>query len=105
MSVVRSSVIASAKYSCSGSLDRFVKGKTTIDKRGAAAGAAAFASGGAVALVEGTVGDDHSHHSPAATIRMPARSTIAIGRRKSRGAAGGGGRAATGVSALGVLAM
>src|SRR6266853_5017381 len=34
-SVVRSSVMPSAKYSCSGSFDRFVKGKTTIDSRGA----------------------------------------------------------------------
>src|ERR1700738_4825336 len=34
-SVVRSSVIPSAKYSWSGSFDRFVNGRTTIDKRGA----------------------------------------------------------------------
>src|ERR1700731_3790857 len=34
-SVVRSSVIESAKYSLSGSFDRFVNGRTTIDKRGA----------------------------------------------------------------------
>ena len=33
-SVVRSSVIPSAKYSCSGSLERFVKGNTAIDRRG-----------------------------------------------------------------------
>lgn len=33
-SVVRSSVIASTKYSCSGSLDRLAKGRTTIDRRG-----------------------------------------------------------------------
>ena len=37
-SVVRSSVIASAKYCCSGSLPRLTKGSTTIDRRGAAAG-------------------------------------------------------------------
>src|SRR6516225_1236123 len=37
-SVVRSSVIPSAKYSCSRSSLRFVKGSTTIDRRGAAAG-------------------------------------------------------------------
>src|SRR5215469_12088198 len=30
-SVVRSSVIASAKYSCSGSLDKFANGRTTTD--------------------------------------------------------------------------
>src|ERR1700730_506479 len=40
-SVVRSSVIPSAKYSWSGSFDRLAKGRTTIDSRGAdfAAGA------------------------------------------------------------------
>jgi hypothetical protein len=39
-SVVRSSVIPSAKYCCSRSSLRFVKGSTTIDRRGAATGAA-----------------------------------------------------------------
>ena len=34
-SVVRSSVIPSAKYCCSGSLLRLAKGSTTIDRRGA----------------------------------------------------------------------
>src|ERR1700737_2043084 len=34
-SVVRSSVTPSAKYSWSGSFDRFAKGSTTKDKRGA----------------------------------------------------------------------
>jgi hypothetical protein len=33
-SVVKSSVIASTKYSCSGSLDILAKGSTTIDRRG-----------------------------------------------------------------------
>src|SRR5260370_41229124 len=37
-SVVRSSVIPSAKYCCSRSSLRFVKGRTTIDRRGAAMG-------------------------------------------------------------------
>jgi len=37
-SVVRSSVIPSAKYCWSGSLLRLAKGSTTIDKRGAPAG-------------------------------------------------------------------
>src|SRR5438874_2738019 len=37
-SVVRSSVIPSAKYCCSGSLFRLAKGSTTIDRRGATAG-------------------------------------------------------------------
>ena len=34
-SVVRSPVIPSAKYCCSGSLLKLVKGSTTIDRRGA----------------------------------------------------------------------
>ena len=37
-SVVRSSVIPSAKYCCSRSSLRLVKGSTTIDRRGATAG-------------------------------------------------------------------
>jgi hypothetical protein len=37
-SVVRSSVIPSAKYCCSGSLLKLVNGNTTIDIRGAAMG-------------------------------------------------------------------
>jgi hypothetical protein len=37
-SVVRSSVIPSAKYCCSGSLPRLVKGSTTIDRCGPTAG-------------------------------------------------------------------
>src|SRR6516165_6163688 len=37
-SVVTSSVIPSAKYCCSRSSLRFVKGRTTIDRRGAATG-------------------------------------------------------------------
>jgi hypothetical protein len=37
-SVVRSSVIPSTKYCCSRSSLRFVKGRTTIDRRGATAG-------------------------------------------------------------------
>src|SRR5215472_13656723 len=37
-SVVRSSVIPSPKYCCSGSLLRLVKGSTTIDRRGATGG-------------------------------------------------------------------
>src|SRR5689334_2664713 len=39
-SVVRSSVIPSAKYCCSGSLLRLANGNTTIDSRGATRGAA-----------------------------------------------------------------
>src|SRR5580700_3246793 len=55
-SVVSSSLIPSAKYSCSASLDRFAKGRTTNDKRGATTGcakdvAAATAADGAEAVL------------------------------------------------------
>src|SRR6476620_8573217 len=52
-SVVRSSVIPSAKYCCSGSLLRLANGSTTIERRGATGGramgleVAATAAGGA----------------------------------------------------------
>src|SRR5262252_7844142 len=41
-SVVRSSVMPSTKYSCSGSFDRLANGRTTIDNRGRADGTAAL---------------------------------------------------------------
>src|SRR5215471_11538767 len=41
-SVVRSSVMPSTKYSCSGSFDKFAKGRTTIDSRGRVDGTAAL---------------------------------------------------------------
>jgi hypothetical protein len=50
-SIVRSSVIPSAKYCCSGSLLRLAKGRTTIDRRGAA-------MGGERELVDGTLAID-----------------------------------------------
>src|SRR6516165_9283432 len=58
-SVVRSSVIPSAKYCWSGSLLRLVKGSTTIERRGATRGApievvaVAALTPGAVAVVLG----------------------------------------------------
>ena len=57
-SVVRFSVIASAKYCCSGSLLRLANGSTTIDKRGAAArweisGAAMTLGAGSAATASG----------------------------------------------------
>src|SRR6516165_6913096 len=93
-SVVRSSVIPSAKYSCSGSLLRLAKGSTTIERRGAENGCigdeTADTSGPAWRL-------DHSHHPPApaaitiaaaatATMRLrteapPARKAATTGRR------------------------
>src|SRR6516164_4912292 len=61
-SVVRSSVIPSAKYCWSGSLLRLAKGSTVIDRRGAARGCeideAAVSSGGEESLVVG-----QSHHA------------------------------------------
>src|SRR6516225_2595082 len=57
-SVVRSSVIPSAKYCCSGSLLRLANGSTTIDRRGATKGcgigvAVAALTAGAVEVVVG----------------------------------------------------
>jgi hypothetical protein len=49
-SVVRSSVIPSAKYYWSGSLLRLAKGRTTIDRRGATSGCEIEAAAGAVGI-------------------------------------------------------
>src|SRR5258708_34432059 len=79
-SVVRSSVMPSAKYSCSGSLLRLAKGSTTIDSRAAGIFRAAALSAGAAfgmaapatcreAIGTELGGRDHHHH-PA-----PARAT------------------------------
>ena len=54
-SVVRSSVIPSAKYCCSGSLLRLANGSTTIDRRGATRGCA-IALGAAFAVIPGPAG-------------------------------------------------
>src|SRR5580692_10258139 len=54
-SVVRSSVIPSAKYCCSGSLLRLAKGSTTIDRRGATRG---WATEVVAATAAGVVEDD-----------------------------------------------
>src|SRR5215469_4375174 len=66
-SVVRSSVIPSAKYSCSGSLLRLAKGSTTIERRGAGNGwgddETAETSGPACR-------PDHSHHAPPPAVMM-----------------------------------
>src|SRR5262245_20166235 len=66
-SVVRSSVIASAKYSCSGSLDRFWKGNTTIDKRGAAFADAPAVGAAACGTVECDPTMGHVNQTPKAT--------------------------------------
>src|SRR5438270_2467329 len=52
-SVVRSSVIPSAKYCCSGSLLRLAKGNTTIDSRGAIGGGGIANLAGVVAMSAG----------------------------------------------------
>ena len=61
-SVVRSSVIPSAKYCCSGSLLILAKGSTTIDRRGATAGLiadeAVWSLSEAVPTTSGGVGED-----------------------------------------------
>src|ERR1700756_3160728 len=92
-SVVRSSVIPSAKYCCSGSLLRFAKGRTTIDRRGA--GFASLAGGGFVvgtawAVVAGGPSRGKAHQAVApipATARMIAAAAtliVTIRRRLSR---------------------
>src|SRR5258707_1731911 len=84
-SVVRSSVMPSAKYSCSGSLLRLAKGSTTIDRRAAGIFRAAALSAGAAFGMAGpatcreairpeVVGPDH-HPPPApasaSSVRAP----------------------------------
>src|SRR5690242_475548 len=97
-SVVRSSVIPSAKYCCSGSLLRLAKGSTTIDKRGATVGTvtdgAVWALSEAVPTAAGGVGKDfgagQNHQAMAAmTSGSAAAATIAaeaIHRRCDAGA-------------------
>src|SRR5215831_7630217 len=92
-SVVRSSVISSAKYCWSGSLPRLVKGSTTIDRRGATRGwtmevvaAAATAAGGE----EVVLGVSQTHQAITAMPSTAARAVATEGRvlrRQRRGAA------------------
>src|SRR5580693_6361868 len=93
-SVVRSSVIPSAKYSCSGSFDRFVKGRTTIDRRGAFVLAMTgvvcglAAAGACVETVgESRFGQTHQAAAPMA-ITAAAPAAITVGREISRGGTG-----------------
>src|SRR5215469_15684733 len=85
-SLVRSSVIPSTKYSCSGSFERFVKGRTTIDRRGAEALAipvAAELDGVAAGTWTAAVGDvwkDHCRHALAAAIPTTAMRHAAINK-------------------------
>src|SRR5215472_6147527 len=64
-SVVRSSVILSAKYCCSGSLLRLLKGSTTIDRRGA--------TGGEVDAVDEAFASGHAHCAIKAHCKDPNR--------------------------------
>src|SRR5215472_12866772 len=111
-SVVKSSVIPSAKYSCSGSFDKFANGRTTIDKRGAGMPAMTGVCGPAAAgaWVE-TVGEfrfGHPHQAAApmaiTTAALPATTADHSGSRRGTGLdwAGSG---ASGVDATAVAVI
>src|SRR5258706_5096344 len=90
-SAVKSPVIPSAKYCCSGLSLRLVKGSTTIDRRGTFKGAV---GADADAVMTAGCGFDHghghSHHPPPAATSTPARATAATDRRALCRAAGRG---------------
>ena len=65
-SVVKSSVIPSAKYCWSGSLLRLVKGSTTIDKRGATRGCEINPAEVIAGAGKGRVVDNHAFPGAAA---------------------------------------
>src|SRR5947199_299167 len=76
-SVVRSSVIPSAKYCCSGSLLRLAKGSTTMDRRGATRGCGMDVAIAATAVTgvgegEGLVGHNHQAMTAMASIAAAA---------------------------------
>src|ERR1700719_593916 len=99
-SVVRSSVIASTKYSCSGSFDRFAKGSTTIDRRGAGfdVGEELGALPANVALSWG-----HNHHAPTPVPITAIRPSVMIAvhgqRRRGRAPTAGNCTGTSGVAA------
>src|SRR6516165_5666939 len=76
-SVVKSSVIPSAKYCCSGSLLRLAKGNTTIDRRGAVSGCATEVVAATAGVGEGFAGGK-SHHAPTAVTKTAAAAAIAM---------------------------
>src|SRR5215472_10103518 len=94
MAVVRSSVTASAKYCCSGSLLRFANGSTTIDKRGATAGCGIDVATGALAT--GEVGEDlgagQTHQAMTAVMAMTSAATDAAIARMAPRRRGGASR-------------
>src|SRR5215469_12995603 len=74
-SVVRSSVIPSAKYCWSGSLLRLAKGRTAIDRRGAANGCAVELVAATATAPEGmevVLGASQTHQANAAMASIPA---------------------------------
>src|SRR5215472_12023934 len=94
-SVVRSSVIASAKNCWSGSLLKFAKGSTTIDKRGATRACeidtAAGISGTAAGFVVG-----QNRHALAKRTSIQTAAAIAMLRTCQRGGATAGTPGASG---------
>src|SRR6185503_6035743 len=90
-SVVRSSVIPSARYCCSGSLLRLANGSTTIDRRGATRGCGFGVT--AAATTAGGVEDDLAALQPhqtttAITSTIEATPTVvAMARRRRHGTA------------------
>src|SRR5712671_1793323 len=106
-SVVRSSVIPSAKYRCSGSLLRLTNGNTTIERRGATKGwamevvAAAANSAGGVEedLIAGRPHQATTAITSAAAVAITIATAIlrrrrceTIGRRAAAGSAAASGR-------------
>src|SRR5712692_9321774 len=91
-SVVRSSVIPSARYSCAGSSLRLANGSTAIDRRGAVAGNGpdALLGGPALTAVGGaTLAIGQSHHAATAIATIAgtasANGAITAGRQRYRG--------------------
>src|SRR5882724_5160657 len=92
-SVVRSSVIASAKYCWSGPLDRLAKGRTTIDSRCvdvlAVTGVCGLAATGACVETVGEFRFGHAHQAAVPmAITAAALAAITAGREISWRAAG-----------------
>src|SRR5215469_16156431 len=85
-SVVRSSVIPSAKYCWSGSLLRLANGSTTIDKRGAARGWAMDVVAAAAMIAEGVevILGAGQNHQPITAMASTAATAAATGRTTLR---------------------
>src|SRR5438445_9018676 len=89
ISVVKSSVIPSAKYCWSGSLLRLVKGSTTIDRRGVTRGCTMDVAAGApvrIAVGEDLVaGQNHQGMTAMTTTAAAAAAIAATALRRRRG--------------------